>query len=505
VLAALRAAFLAMAIMAVPAPVASDTPSTSSAVVEAFAPDAPLFGPQRRAQLANSVLHFVPGEGESRVEDGVFTLPVPLPWPPGAASRNWEGAVPAGLPVFLLAAVMPNGESLGKLPAVQLNGVPVAHIKMYAVPGVRLSDGKGLQDHTALALVLPPPAPGRHVVQVTCAGCAPVRGPWLSHVNAKERTYVLDVRSDATPAPPLRVMAGSVLERRVFSQALGRELPYRIYLPAGYEPPPLPLPTPPPSDGALMVDPSVAQPLQPLPPLQPASPPLRRYPVVYLLHGLGGGMAQWSRLGLEAELDRTGAQFIAVMPAGRAGYWANHADGGPRWADYVAHDVVSHVDATYRTIATREARAIGGISMGGHGALQVALNHPTLFGVIGAHSPALRLREHAPVFLGGAHMSMPPGQPGGPVTEAYATRDPISLVARSTMAHPPRVWVDTGELDGWFGRAVELRAALRAKGWRYEWVPAPGGHDAEYWQRRMPEYARWYGDQLLPPVVVNFP
>jgi S-formylglutathione hydrolase FrmB len=178
------------------------------------------------------------------------------------------------------------------------------------------------------------------------------------------------------------------------------------------------------------------------------------------------------------------------MPGGRSGYWVNHADGGPRWGDYVVKDLVGHVDATYNTIAQRGARAIGGISMGGHGALQNALNNPEVFGVAGGHSPGLRTRDQAPAFLGGYFMGTIAAASPGP--DAYALRDPISLVRRNTPAAPPVLWIDMGQRDGFFPRATELHQALLDRGWAHTWSPAPGDHDGGYWRRRMPDYVGFY-------------
>ncbi|HET7767299.1 MAG TPA: alpha/beta hydrolase-fold protein [Chloroflexota bacterium] len=449
-----------------------------------FAPDSFEFDAARRAHLARSALYFIPGEHESWEEDGVYVLPAPVPWPPGAGARDVSLTVPSGKPLFLLAGLAPGNAGFNGPPVVTLDGASLGDVRPHAVRGIPVSDGTHQQEHAALALVLAPPAPGRHIIEVHCGVCAPARGPWLGLLNGGSRRYDLIVEEPPAPlseallisthalmAPPLlgdlpaaeKPVAGTVLERRFHSPALGRELPYRVYLPGGYDQPSAPDTSP------------------------------RRYPVLYLLHGLGGGIQQWSRLGLEAELDRQGTQAIVVAPAGRAGYWVNHADGGPRWADYVANDVVAHVDATYRTVPRREARAIGGISMGGHGALQLALNNPQVFGTAGAHSPALRTRETAPHFLGGLLMA---ASPAVVPQQAYAVRDPIILATLAQADAPPRLWIDTGETDPWRPRAEELRLALRARGWQHLWSVQPGAHDGPYWTRRLPEYIRYYREQL---------
>src|SRR5204862_4380329 len=103
----------------------------------------------------------------------------------------------------------------------------------------------------------------------------------------------------------------------------------------------------------------------------------QRYPVLYLLHGLSGRYDEWDGYGVSEVANALSADgkfpgVIMVMPQGGLGYWLNQ-DGGTPWADYVARDLVSHVDGTYRTIPRREARAVGGLSMGAHGALQLTL------------------------------------------------------------------------------------------------------------------------------------
>jgi S-formylglutathione hydrolase FrmB len=126
--------------------------------------------------------------------------------------------------------------------------------------------------------------------------------------------------------------------------------------------------------------------------------------------------------------------------------------------------------------------------MGGNGALQLSLNYPGVFGTVGAHSPALRTRQQAPYFMGGIF----PGSGATPGAEAYAARDPLSLVKGGATVAPGRLWIDIGQQDIWAPRAQELHAALLERGWAHDWQPAAGGHDGPYWQRRLPEYVAYY-------------
>jgi enterochelin esterase-like enzyme len=209
-----------------------------------------------------------------------------------------------------------------------------------------------------------------------------------------------------------------------------------------------------------------------------------RYPVLYLLHGIGGHYSEWAAYGLLEAAERLIASgriepIIIVLAQGDESYFANHpVPGGARWGDYLAHDLVAHIDATYRTVAGREARGVGGLSMGGFGALHLAFAYPEVFGVVGAHSPSLRTHGEAPWYL------------GDPL--AYARLDPMQLARAIDPARAPRIWIDVGVADEWAVRTSTLKDDLRARGIRPEYRETAGGHDAAYWRQNAGSYLRFY-------------
>ena len=114
-----------------------------------------------------------------------------------------------------------------------------------------------------------------------------------------------------------------------------------------------------------------------------------RYPVVYLFHGGGQDHTAFMARTAFAPMARK-HEFIVVMPAADRSYSALGPEAQGRYYDYVARELVDYVDSHYRTIPTREQRAIGGLSMGGRIATMTALTHADRFGAVGAFSPALR-------------------------------------------------------------------------------------------------------------------
>jgi enterochelin esterase-like enzyme len=137
----------------------------------------------------------------------------------------------------------------------------------------------------------------------------------------------------------------------------------------------------------------------------------RRYPVFYLLHGFPGRPAaflQTVRAGIAEDvlLARHRIQpLILVMPMGSTGTftdkeWANGVRPHEGWETFVARDLVRYVDAHYRTIRSGAARALGGLSEGGYGALNIGLHHPGEFRVLESWSGYELADNLRPIFGG---------------------------------------------------------------------------------------------------------
>ena len=136
-----------------------------------------------------------------------------------------------------------------------------------------------------------------------------------------------------------------------------------------------------------------------LPPSYETSP-TKRYPTLYLLHGFTGNNKAWTTKGYQGmslqpvmdELIKNGKvrEMIVVAPNGwnsyKGAFYQNSTVNG-NWEDYIYRDLVQQIDSNYRTLARSESRGIAGHSMGGYGALTLAMKHPDVFGAVYALSP----------------------------------------------------------------------------------------------------------------------
>jgi len=306
-----------------------------------------------------------------------------------------------------------------------------------------------VQPNTPIATVTPiiAPTPTQEAVSTLTVTIAPTVQPTFP-TRPTPAPYPVTL-----PTPISFKGKGTVFDRKFHSPILDRDMPYRIYLPPNYV-----------ASG-------------------------KRYPVLYMLHGLSGSYTEWIDYKLFDFADDlinkgTIKPLIIVLPSGDQEYWVDHADDGPQYGLYVANDVVGFVDANYRTLAKRESRAIGGHSMGGHGSLQIALNHPGVFGVAGAHSPTLRTKDQSPEYFG---------------DEAFfEAHDPVSLAKVLPNLNNLKIWVDIGTMDKtWRPRAEELHETLTSRGVVHEWYLFEGDHAGEYWMAHVPDYLKFYTSSMV--------
>ena len=199
-----------------------------------------------------------------------------------------------------------------------------------------------------------------------------------------------------------------------------------------------------------------------------ASNPETRYPVLYLLHGQGYQADQWLRLGAAEKAatliaDAEAPPFLIVMPLNIASWRGADVD---EFGEVLVGEFIPFIDANYRTLATREKRALGGLSRGGGWAIRYGLTRPDLFGAFGAHSPAIFYRD-------------------------YSKLD--DWLRETPLEQRPQIYLDIGDQDGELADARNFADLLAQMGVVHEWHLFTGSHEERYWQAHVEEYMRWYG------------
>lgn len=221
----------------------------------------------------------------------------------------------------------------------------------------------------------------------------------------------------------------------------------------------------------------------------------RTYPVVYLLHGLGDDDAGWIHNGEIAEtLDRAiaGRQatpMIVVMPDGGASWFVNGVEGASKWEDYFFKEFMPFIEERFRVRTQRASRAIGGISMGGYGALSYALRHSGQFSACMALSPTLRTPEdvatisperwsqaYAPVF--GA------AKGEARVSAHWQSLSPLKVLenAKADTFPQTRIYLDCGDRDPLLKGAFAFHTLMDARNVIHALRVRGGGHSWGYWR-----------------------
>jgi enterochelin esterase-like enzyme len=231
-------------------------------------------------------------------------------------------------------------------------------------------------------------------------------------------------------APPLDRAEG-IIEDQYFRSALNdRDLLIKVYTPPGY--------------GTSM----------------------RRYPVVYNLHGAGGGspQRQWARtrttLKEAVETGKVPPMIYVFVDGLGDTFFVDYADGSVKAESMIVRELIPYIDGKYRTVADRRSRAIDGFSMGGAGALRLATAHPDLFGTVVSYGAAV----------------IKTSKNGGESATNWAVLDKQADAIRSKL----RIRMVCGDADGLYPLNVEYKNTLLQRNIPVDWVSVPGvAHDTK--------------------------
>jgi putative tributyrin esterase len=201
------------------------------------------------------------------------------------------------------------------------------------------------------------------------------------------------------------------------------------------------------------------------------------FPVLYLLHGLSDDYTIWER---RSSIERhvAGLPLIVAMPDGGRSFYCNSPT--QRYEDHITRDVIDVVDRSFNTICSPRGRAIAGLSMGGYGAVMLALRHPELFSVACSHSGA--------VFFGHEPLELP----GHEYDDRFAAALPkgkydcYKWAAKQKKAGKlPALRLDCGKEDFLLPHNRRYHAYLDKIGVQHEYAEFPGAHEWIYWDNHI--------------------
>ena len=272
-----------------------------------------------------------------------------------------------------------------------------------------------------------------------------------------------------------QIPRGEVIEgATVPSKILGKKVKYTVYFPSDYE------------------------------------TSSRLYPVVYLLHGYGGGEEDWTQSG---EVNRVADKLIAagelpdciiIMPDGENSWYVNASNDDTNYEDFFFKEFIPFIDKTYQTRAERGYRAIVGLSMGGYGATLYALKHSDMFAAAAGLSSAFFTdadietgpdatwaQFFAPVY--GANLAGKARTSG-----AWQQNSVFALLEKANVEdlNKTRWYFDCGDDDFLYKGNAAFHVALTDKKVKHESRMRDGGHTWTYWRTGIGDALKFLGESF---------
>ena len=173
-----------------------------------------------------------------------------------------------------------------------------------------------------------------------------------------------------------------------------------------------------------------------------------------------------------------GLPLIVVMPDGGRSFYCDAVEG-PAYQTAIVRDLLNYIDTVFPTKAERQGRCIGGLSMGGYGAVKLALQFPDLFISAHSHSGA----------LGYGHLSRADWPEAKRILGSHVTgggpNDLHRLAVEADRAKWPHLWIDCGTEDDFIAENRGFHAHLEKLGLSHEYKEFPGGHNWAYWDEHV--------------------
>jgi len=215
--------------------------------------------------------------------------------------------------------------------------------------------------------------------------------------------------------------------------------------------------------------------------------------VLYLLHGYSDDHSIWMR---RTSVERYAAKhnLAVIMPAVNHSFYTNEAQGERYW-DYVSEELPETMHRFFRLSAAPEDTYVAGLSMGGYGAMKLALSHPERFAAAASFSGAVDIADFSrrdEKGLGNMRRIF------GDLTKVKGSdNDLFHLLEKNASApHKPRLWVACGTKDFLYPAHQKFCPALEKAGWELKHAETPGfGHEWAYWDQQISAFIEWAAEK----------
>ncbi len=274
---------------------------------------------------------------------------------------------------------------------------------------------------------------------------------------------VLSASVQAQTAVASKVITAEVVEKKLASKLMARDMPYRVILPVDYN-----------------------------------KAKDKRYASIYLLHGLTGHYDNWTDKTKLAEFAALHS-YILITPEGDNGWYTDSATvPNDKYESYIIKELIPEIDKIYRTVSDRDHRAIAGLSMGGYGGMKFGMKYPQMFSLAGSFSGALgaaSFTEKSAGQIGKALETI-----FGPAdSDLRKENDIFGLVKAMTpeqIKELPFLYVDCGTEDFLYTNNKDFAALLVEKKIPHEFRELPGAHNWTFWNSQVKEFLEVADDRL---------
>jgi putative tributyrin esterase len=223
----------------------------------------------------------------------------------------------------------------------------------------------------------------------------------------------------------------------------------------------------------------------------------KRFPVVYLLHGLFGHFDNWAEKTKLTDYAKD-YEYIIVMPEGNNGWYVDSVSvPNDKYETYIVDELINEVDKKFRTIADKQHRAIGGLSMGGYGALKFGIKYPDKFILAGSFSGAVAIASFKTKenLSQGMLRNSVIATFGDADTDTKKSNDIFKIIAempKDKVSALPFLYVDCGTEDelGLLTANKQFVDILTRQNVPHEFRQLPGKHNWKFWDSQVNEFLR---------------